>query len=293
MLIEFRCRNPSGFDAARGTYVRCGQPIIVPEEKIGDLVKCPKCQQEVEVPTKSVAESRSSGSSRPDQNSPSKKPERNAAARAGKSGGTQRQPVRGPVKPASQSATPKRRKEAADDDDFALSAPIKRPTSDLGSLEFDNARVSNKVLDKDKRKRCENCGGLIGNAKRCPHCGHVEQKFEKAAQPIDEIKIELAGFQRWFSETMNEGVSLKVLEYAAHISTAILGTVFSGLALFAVGGAAGVGLFVVIATLVGFYIAFVIKGHQLASNPRATGLVPETSLERHPVFVAKDAVAGL
>ena len=50
MPIEIRCENISGFDAAVGTYQKCGQKLRVPEKYAGKSVKCPKCSQPISIP---------------------------------------------------------------------------------------------------------------------------------------------------------------------------------------------------------------------------------------------------
>lgn len=51
MPIVFRCNNVAGFDNESESYVVCNQKLKVKSERAGARIKCPKCDQELEVPT--------------------------------------------------------------------------------------------------------------------------------------------------------------------------------------------------------------------------------------------------
>ncbi len=178
-------------------------------------------------------------------------------------------------KSASETKGGKTRGEHADErssdaDEMRLADPIERPTSDLSKLKFDNSRSSKRVLPKDKRKRCLKCGGLIKEKERCKSCGHLEQSFDKATKPLNEIDVQLAGFQLWFVTTMSEGISFRILALVSHILMGVLGCLLAVLAIFGVGGFSGVLMLVILGLCTALYVAFVVKGHQLASDPHAT-----------------------
>ena len=50
MPIEICCEQVAGFDAAIGTYQKCGYKFRVPDKYQGKSIKCPKCQQVIVVP---------------------------------------------------------------------------------------------------------------------------------------------------------------------------------------------------------------------------------------------------
>ncbi len=256
MMIEFECSNFSGFDPGKGRYVECGHKLIVPEEKLGEMVTCPKCNQELEVPLVS-------------NRKPSKP---NAKKRAGSTDNKNRKrsSTERPGKTAGRGAQKRKKAAAPSDGEMRLSEPLKRPKSDLGGMLFEDSQSAPRALPKDERKRCEKCGSLVDKTERCTKCGHVKQKFEFASKPLDEIKVGLAGFQKWFCETMTEGMPMRVMEYGAHASAAFVLLFLVLVSIFAIGGVFG-GLLVLLLVLLGAtYVAFVVKGHQLANNPRAT-----------------------
>ena len=56
MLVEFRCGNYSRFDEVTGHYAVCGQKMSASSEDVGQLVTCPRCQQDCEVPVSDGAQ---------------------------------------------------------------------------------------------------------------------------------------------------------------------------------------------------------------------------------------------
>lgn len=325
MLIEFQCGNFSGFDKSRGTYVECGEKIIVSDEKIGHLVKCPKCQQEVEVPFgggKSLAPSEPAKKPKPSGRPASKsqssgsKSSRNKSTsqnnRTRNSASTRKsssQPVGGAKKrrsgksktgaPQSISASSKndqrRRSEsgqrpsrppvtgdftgASMEDsgelfgagDLALAEPVDRPSADVMMLDFAEEAVS--PLVEDQTERCRKCGN-IAKSGRCTVCNHVEPQFEKLHQPMKDIQIEVAGMQRWFCQTMNEGVSIRLLEYGAHIALSFLGLALMVLGMISLTGIAlgtigGMILLALLGCAAALYVGLIYKGRQFMRDPNA------------------------
>ena len=91
MMIEFQCGNLMGYDKAVNRYIECGNRIIVSDEKVGEMVTCPKCQQQVEVPFESHASKRTKSAAveAPQKSHHTKRPAK-AVQTAAKSGGTDR-----------------------------------------------------------------------------------------------------------------------------------------------------------------------------------------------------------
>jgi uncharacterized membrane protein YuzA (DUF378 family) len=262
MMIEFECGNYSGFDAATGRYVICGHRLVVPSEKIGDTVICPKCKQKVEVPIEPRRDQKAtskapSGKARQSKTNPSRKSPRNSEAAARKK--SSEHSVAG--------SSPSRQSPEAD---MKLSGTIRRPSSDLSDLDFEESKTEKRRLAKESRKRCSQCGALIKEKQRCKSCGHLEQSFEKINKPLSEIQVELAGFQLWFVETMSEGLPFHVLTYLSHGMFGFLALFLMGVALVGVGGTTGAVMFVLVGLAAALYVALVLKGRQLASDPRAT-----------------------
>ncbi len=128
-------------------------------------------------------------------------------------------------------------------------------------------------LAEDRKERCKKCGNIVDNG-QCTICKYVEPKFEKLHQPLDEIDIEITGFQRWFSKTMNEGVSVKVLEYSAHVMLGILGLFILGAALIGIAGygagtIGGLVMLLAVCSAAMLYAGLVYKGHQFLRDPKA------------------------
>ena len=126
-------------------------------------------------------------------------------------------------------------------------------------------------LAKGKPKRCKKCGNLRGGG-QCPVCHFVEPSIENPP-PLEDIKIAITGFQRWFCNTMNEGISIKVLERTAHILFGVLTSVMITACIvsiaFGVSVWAGPLLLVVVFSLGFLYVGLVLKGHQFLVDPHA------------------------
>lgn len=261
MMIEFQCGNFSGYDKVRQQYVECGNKLIVSDEKIGEFVVCPKCKQQVEVPFGLESAGRKKSVTREnvqDRTAP--------AASAGSK--TPREKSRSKTKPRAGKSKRAKGQQPGRGSELKLAEPVKRPSSDLSSLSFGGSETDSK-LPADNRPRCAKCGHFLNKSGRCESCGYVEQKFEKATQPIQDIKVGLAGFQLWFCETMTQGVSINALKYGAHFSLGFIALMLVVLAILGIGGWIGALMVVVIAGCVALYVGLVVKGQQLASDPQA------------------------
>lgn len=309
MLIEIQCGNFSGYDDAKRKYVPCGEKLIVSSDQVGELVTCTKCHQEVEVPYGIGTTSQSSETSpspknalggtatqdrnrradasstkrrRTSENKP--QPSRPAKRKTGQpgtvsSGGTKRGAKSSPA--ARRPSNPPNNTNPAfedsgelfDDAELALAEPVQRPASDVMALSFGTEDPSQSTLAEDRHERCKKCGNISKNG-RCTVCKHVESQFEKLHLPMEKIAIEPSGLQRWFCRTMNEGVSIKVLEYGSHVAFGALGFALLGLAIaslfgVALGTVGGVLLLIFVFASAGLYAALVHKGHQFLRDPHA------------------------
>ncbi len=168
--------------------------------------------------------------------------------------------------------TSKAKATAASGDELRLAAPLERERSDVMALDFAQSHIESK-LNQDQHDRCSKCGNISKSGK-CTVCRHVESSFEKRHQPLEKVKIELTGFQRWFCRTMSEGVSIKFLEYGAHAG---LGFIAVGTTFLSVLGVCGLafgvvpGLILLFLTIcaTALYIAFIVKGKQFRTDPLA------------------------
>jgi hypothetical protein len=302
MLIEIQCGNFAGYDEAKREYVPCGERMIVSDEKVGQLVTCTKCHQDIEVPfgigtvSRSDAASEDSSDSKnpaaktvkPVSEAPRKTPSSKTAAKKSSSRDnlSKRKPGAAPPNrrpAASKPPSPKPNSrsnqrqstqsgEVFEEGDLALAAPVELPASDVMALSFGNPEESS-TLAEDRNERCKKCGSIAKKG-RCTVCKHVEPQFEKLHQPMDEISIEPAGMQRWFCKTMNEGVSIKALEYGAHVGLGVLGFALIMLAVaclfgFGFGGFGGAILLIGVLSFAGLYVGLIFKGHQFLRDPHA------------------------
>ncbi len=286
MLIEIHCNNFSKFDPETGQYLACGEKLIVSDELIGQFVNCSKCSQQVEVPYGAVTTSEVPRS--PELN-PAKRVERNTQSKisAKESAGKREQKTKeakksrsprssSPAKAKSKSRTVDKRTRSestqAEDLDLKLAEPISRQRADVMSMDFTGQPVQS-TLAEDAHDRCSKCGNISESGK-CTVCRYVEQNFEKLHQPLDDVKIELAGFQRWFCRTMNEGVSLRLLEYGAHIGIGLVAMGVLSLAVASIVGIAfgvvpGIFMLLITVSVVLLYVGMIYKGKQFRRDPRA------------------------
>ena len=144
--------------------------------------------------------------------------------------------------------------------------------------------AAHSTLGEDRLERCKKCGNIVDNG-QCTVCKHVELKFEKLRLPLDEVEIEPAGFQRWFIKTMDEGVSIKVLEYVSHGLLGMLGLLILTFAIisiigFGVGPLRGILILVAVCLSAIAYASLIYKGHQFLRDPNAQlNLASKTVLE--------------
>ncbi len=247
MLIEFRCTNLSNFDAAKGRYIECDELIVASDDNIGKLVKCPKCDQMVEVPMDYVGVESANRARRGDRPKPSQRPPARKK-RDLQADGLVGQGIASPkiIKPSEEEAS-------------------------LGSADLFGDNIQGQVKDGSqtvhdvKRKRCPSCGSLLDDHGKCSLCNYVEPQFRSKTASLDDIKIKLAGFQLWISEIVSEGASFSLL---ALVATSLLTVAY--LLLGALTLLLGEVLwFVAITCLYVVYILSVFKAWQLTRNPRA------------------------
>ncbi len=273
MMIEFQCQNLV-FNPALGFGEPCGHRMIVPDSSIGEQVECGQCHQPTEVPFDNyAAKKRPSPERDPSLNSNSKAPRSNPAK--SNLGPKSMPPVvsKSSTTTSQQSSGKSPRTPAtteAKKDELNLLPPTKRTKADLSALVFgDESPGSKRQLATDNRVRCTKCGEVTGPQGRCPACGFSPPKFEKATQPLSEIKTGLAGFQLWIVETLSETIPFRYLEYGSHVAIAFIVTLLSLVALVRMPPIASLGLVSVMVFFAVFYIALIWKGHRLARDPQA------------------------
>ena len=282
MLIEIKCANFSNFDAALGRYVECGEKMIVSEDQVGQFVNCKKCNQPIEVTNDGQIQR--DGSQQIQQRHrkvASKKDERrtnSASSSAASSDAASQRPNRSTgiegktKKNASNTGQRSSRRMKPGRSTGSKKMGAGKSTSDVMSLDFNEQHVNSRLAD-DRAERCRKCGNVVDSG-QCTVCKYVHPKFEKLHKPLDELDIEITGFQRWFCQTMNEGVSVKVLEYGAHIMLGIWGVFMMMAALLGIlgfGVSRTLGVVMLIAVVMGafLYIGLVYKGHQFLRDPNA------------------------
>ena len=134
------------------------------------------------------------------------------------------------------------------------------------TFEFEQEQIAS-VYDTVE-KRCPKCGSLLHENGNCSACRYVEPKYESSYLPLDQIKMQPAGFQRWFCAIFNEGVSIQLIGAVLHVLLGLLACILL-LAAILVGGVGGiVGMFVIF-LCAAIYVGLIFKGYQLTRNPRA------------------------
>lgn len=256
MRFEIQCSNFSEFDPQSGKYVRCGGKASVSSDQVGQFVSCKKCGQQIEVIARSATPKPASAKDRiRPKSKPKSKPNQKSASKG----------------PQSKSSSKSNNRDSQIDSDFRIAAPLKREKQDVMSMSFgDDQGIS--TLGEDPHDRCSKCGNISKSGK-CTICHHVERSFKKRNHQEDG-KIKLVGFQRWFCSTVNEGISIKLLEIGAHLSLGFIAvgtTILSIMSLFglAFGVVPGIAflLLTICATL--FYISMIIKGREFSRDPQA------------------------
>lgn len=296
MMIEIQCGNFSNFDPALGRYIECGEKIIVSGEEVGQLVTCTRCSQPIEVPHGIGASGEdsindpSSATQRSGSGSAQRSNQRKTRAGKSKSAGPRTRKGKssrvssaengaGNGKPKPGSTATRATKNKSVSGNRALVKQKKHQSStmviqktDLMSMNF-GGEFAAMTLGEDRMERCKKCGNIVDNG-QCTVCKYIEPKFDKLHQPLHEIEIELAGFQRWCCQTMNEGVSVRVIEYAAHgmllfLAVFLLVVAVFGCLGFGIGPLGGTLLLIADCMAVMFYIGIIYKGHQFLRNPNA------------------------
>ena len=231
MLIEFRCSNHSGYDAATGRYVPCDHVIVVSDDQIGTLVECEKCHQMVEVPFDYGASTR--------RRKKSAKPKQ--AARVQGKTTTANRPV-----------------EKID--------PVKR---DVMSMDFESEKpIQHGPVHRSDRKRCPKCGALLADNGHCTLCHYVEKRYDVQGIPLAQIKVKPAGFQLWIAEIVSDGVSIKLLSYFMIAMISLLFLIIASACVVTGGFGGFASLFLVTLGYVVFLLT-IVKTRQLATNPVA------------------------
>ncbi len=320
MLIEIQCGNFSNYDEGTGTYMTCAEKQIVSSDQAGQIVKCSKCGQDIEVPLGIGTTRRKRDSAEPEagavadqaagqkrekvkrqkpvsvageapqkarrrrkssdaetgekaarkrstQSSSGSAKSRSSKSRSETPGKSRTKSARSKSGASSKAGASRRRK--SESDELSLESPTIRPKADVMSMDFNDAStVANATTE-----RCKKCGNESVEG-RCTVCRHVEQRFEKMHQDLGEIKIENVGFQRWFCETMNEGVSIKVLEYASHALLGFLALMLTGAGIICLTGQGfgvpgGIVILTMVALLTALYCGLIFKGYQFQRDPRA------------------------
>ena len=307
MLIEIRCGNFSDFDASLGRYVECEEKLIVTNDQLGSTITCSKCHQPVEVPFDADTQPQPAPQQAEGKPAPMDTEQPKKRSREKRTGETRKTPPIGTAAASSPTGsqrkkrpsktnsarrttktssdkTPRKSRNAPAQNEAGGRAAKKRqpqkasrPSSRVGagdvmSMDFNGQSVESN-LNVDRKERCRKCGNISVEGK-CTVCRFVEPKFEKLYQPLDDVKIEVAGFQRWFCRTMSEGVSMKLVEWAAHIMLGLLGILLLVAAAVCIAGLGPGPIFGIILVLIILgtslmYVSFVFKGHQFLRDPNA------------------------
>lgn len=250
MLIEFRCTNLSDFDAAKGRYIECDELIIASDDKVGKLVKCPKCDQMVEVPLNyEGAESATRAGQADTQRS------------VGRSPVKQKADVRADAMVAQNIVKPAIAESATDRNADSL-----KP-GNLFSDDVEDSAGSEgpRTVHDVNRKRCPQCGSSLDDHGKCSLCHYVEPQFESKTARLEDIHVQLAGFQLWVSEIVSEGASFSTIAVVASSLFA-----FACLILTLIAVLVGEILWaVILACVFVVYVLAVFKAWQLTKNPRA------------------------
>lgn len=244
MLIEFRCPNNSEFDAAKGRFVECGEVIVTSDENVGQTVVCPKCGAEVEVPFEVLQKSRAGSSpSQTQARSEKRRP------RSGDSG------VSKATRIAQKAGAPRQRSATA-------------ASNNRDIMDRDIQSTSRISGGGHTRPRCPECGALLSDDGQCSLCHYVAPEFRSRDVSIEDGAGGLAGFQLWLSEMMTGSLSLSTMAWVVtalfSIATLLIAAVL--ILLGTTGTYVAAGLLIAIYI---FFIAWMIKAHQMSVNPRA------------------------
>ncbi len=244
MLIEFRCPNNTEFDAAKGRFVECGELIVTSDENVGQMVVCPKCQAKVEVPFEVLQKSRAGGPSSGGQSPPAKKRTRPSGSNASK-------------------ATRIAQKARASNN-----RPSASPAENRDIMDREIQSTSRIGGRGQSRPRCPECGALLSDDGQCSLCHYVAPEFRSKDVSIEDGTGGLAGFQLWLSEMMTGSVSLSTMAWIVALLFSIA-TLLIVAVLILVGTVATYITAGFLVAMYVFFIAWMIKAHQMSVNPRA------------------------
>ena len=243
MLIEFPCSLLSDYDPATGRSGICGHRIMVSDDQVGEMVTCEKCQGQIEVPLEALSPGFASGQKKIRKAKPAV-----AATKKKKANGAKK--------------APKRSRKV---NELQLEAPASRNSGDVMTFEFENEKINS--LYEAVEKKCPKCGAAI-EAGKCTKCRYVMPVYKSSFLPLEQLELERAGFQKWFCDIFNEGVSVRMLEIGLHCMLGVLAFIVTLSFALLGGGYRVFGIaFVIAAGLL--YVGFIYKGHQIAKNPKA------------------------
>jgi hypothetical protein len=241
MTIRFECGNVIE-DMVTGQLRACGQALEV-DQAPGTRVVCPSCHQSVQVPTLA------------DQHSV-------LAATSATADGL--------AEPAVQHQTSAPRRDRARTTSQPKASAIEELPSAPAQRTSQPARSAQPTAIRrffDPQQQCVECGAWLDSEGVCTTCGYRQPRLKIDTRPIDQIPIELAGFQLWFSERMVGG-HIKTLRT---IARGLLGVVMGLLVVMAVaiGGGGAVLAVLLLIAVAGGYIVVESEAHRLATRPPA------------------------
>lgn len=280
MLIEIICSNPPLKPKPDGEQV-CGEKLIVRSEQIGEFVECSRCGQQVEViPSRNrekAAKSKPTGSrTSADQKVRSKASRSPSATKSSGQSRRKRSTAATDAKSGARAPRQTKRttKKSSDNlgDEMRLADPIKRQKVDVMQMDLGRENVEGS-FSETKKELCSKCGNVVDRG-RCTVCNLVQPRFAKLYQPLDEMKMEVAGFQRWFSRIMNEGASIGVIAMAAHVLIGMLLAVLAVLSIsmimgFGPGPGLGTAALIFVAVMAFLYVGNVVKAYQFLRDPKS------------------------
>ena len=82
-------------------------------------------------------------------------------------------------------------------------------------VEDDSGKKEPRTVHDVNRKRCPQCGSSLDDHGKCSLCRYVEPQFKTQNASLDDIHMQLAGFQLWVSEIVSEGASFSMIAVLA------------------------------------------------------------------------------
>ena len=265
MLIEIECTNLTDFDPATGHSHICGHRMMVDSRMIGELVTCPKCDQDVVVdtakyrtqPEPAQKATRAQQPSRSQSSSRDASKQQTRKSRTSKSGQ--------PKARAAGTQAEKRVRRSANQ--------VVTPAAAIDQQLEMSAAKADAMIAGSAGTQCRRCGGATKLGK-CVKCKSVDPRFINLHRSIETIKPRLAGSQLWFTKTLSEGFSIGTLAIGLHC---LVGLATVLMLLLSILGIAGKGIGVVpgvillIMTILcsSFYAGLVYKGYQFLRRPNS------------------------